>query len=95
VDFDVEGRRMKRMIAVLVLLVIAAGCGSTKRRAIQPGPHPTEEQKYLAGFMDGYRGAHPLDPHLRDRPVPSDASSYNQGVRDGYLTGRKDEMQRR
>ncbi len=45
--------------------------------------------------MDGYRGTRPLDPHLRDRQVSFGASSYSQGVRDGYLTGRKDEMQRR
>ncbi len=86
---------MKRMIAVLVLLAIAAGCGGTKRKAIMPKPHPTEEQEYLTGFMDGYRGAYPLDPHLRDRQVSSGASSYSQGVRDGYLTGRKDELQRK
>ncbi len=86
---------MKRMIAVLVLLGVAAGCGGTKRKALAPKPHPTEAQEYLAGFMDGYRGAHPLDPHLRDRPVSSGPSSYSQGVRDGYSTGRKDEMQRR
>lgn len=86
---------MRRMIAVLLLLAITAGCGSTKRRALMPKSHPTQEQEYLAGFMDGYRGARPLDPHGRDRPVSSGATPYSQGVRDGYLTGRRDEMQQR
>jgi hypothetical protein len=86
---------MKRMTAVLVLLTIAAGCRSTKPKAIMPRPHPTEEQEYLEGFADGYRGVRPMDLHRRDRAVSSATSSYSQGVRDGYLTGRRDEMQRR
>ena len=86
---------MKRIIAVLVLLVIAAGCGGTKRKAFAPKPHPTEEQEYLAGFMDGYLGAYPLDPRGSGWVGSSGAGSYSQGVRDGYLTGRRDEMQRR
>ena len=86
---------MKRMTAVLVLLALAAGCAGTKSRAIMPGPHPTGDQKYLVGFADGYRGVRPMDPHDRDRTVSCGTSSYSRGVRDGYLTGRKDEMQRR
>ena len=83
------------MIGVLVLLAIVAGCAGTKRKAIMPGPHPTEDQEYLEGFADSYRGAHPLDPHVRDRTGSSSTSSYSQGVRDGYIAGRRDEMQRR
>lgn len=60
-----------------------------------PGPHPTEEQEYLEGFADGYRGVRPLDPHRRDRQISSGTGAYSQGLRDGYITGRKDEMQRR
>jgi hypothetical protein len=86
---------MERITAVLILLAIAAGCRSTKPKAIMPGPHPTHEQEYLEGFRDGYRGVRPLDPHVRDRTASSRASSYNEGVRDGYITGRKDEIQRR
>jgi hypothetical protein len=86
---------MRRITAALVLLAIVAGCKSTRPKAIMPGPHSTEEQEYLEGFADGYRGVRPLDPHRRNRAVSSGASSYSQGVRDGYITGRKDEMQRR
>jgi hypothetical protein len=86
---------MERITAVLILLAIAAGCRSTKPKAIMPGPHPTEDQEYVEGFADGYRGVRPMDPHRRDRKISSGTSSYSQGVRDGYLTGRKDEMQGR
>ncbi len=89
---------MKRMIAVLILLGVAAGCGTGNHRGVVgageannhedfgPWPHPTKDQEYLAGFMDGYHGVLPLggSPH----------SPYQQGLRDGYHTGRRDERQR-
>ena len=98
---------MKLIIAVLILLGGASGCGTGNHRGVvgageannhegfAPWPHPTKDQEYLEGFMDGYRGVRPLAPHVRDRRVSSRASSYNQGVADGYITGRRDEMQRR
>jgi hypothetical protein len=100
-QIDVEGRRMKSILAVLVLLATAAGCGSTKPKRTAhvpqpypifvPQPYPTEEQKYLEGFMEGYRGVHPLDFHSRH----DDIDPHSQGVRDGYAIGRRDEMQQR
>jgi energy-converting hydrogenase Eha subunit F len=86
---------MKRIIAILVLLGIVAGCAGLKRRSLMPKPYPTNQQEYLAGFTDGYRGVRPLDPHAQDRRSYSSAGAYHQGLRDGYATGRKDEIQRK
>jgi hypothetical protein len=92
---------MKRIIAVLILLALAAGCGNAKRKAWMPetfipGPHRTAQERYLTGFMDGYSwGVHPLDPHSRHRHGYSAATPYRQGVRDGYATARNDKMQQR
>ena len=45
---------MKRLIAVLILLSAAAGCGGVEREIIVPGSPPTDDAAiYLAGFMDG------------------------------------------
>jgi hypothetical protein len=86
---------MKRMIAVGVLLAVATGCGGTKPRAVMTKPRAAENQEYLAGFADGYRGVRPLEPHARDVRGTSGTRSYRQGVRDGYLTGRQDERQQK
>ena len=51
---------MKRLIAVLGLLVAAAGCRNVEREIIVPGSSPTDDAAiYLAGFMDGYIGVRP------------------------------------
>jgi hypothetical protein len=86
---------MKRMIAVGVLLAVATGCGGTKPGAVMIKPRPAQDQEYLAGFADGYRGVRPLDSHPRNVPRASGTRSYRQGVRDGYLTGRQDERQQK
>ena len=45
---------MKRLIAVLILLSTAAGCGGVEREIIVPGSPPTDDAAiYLAGYMDG------------------------------------------
>ena len=88
---------MKWIIAVLILLGVAVGCQDAHRKAvahhrgIAPWPEPTPEQEYLEGFFDGYRGARPVDLHRRR----GGHDSYSQGRRDGYIAGRKTEMQRR
>lgn len=86
---------MKRMVTVGVLLVFAAGCGGTKPRAVMMKPRPPQDQEYLAGFADGCRGVRPLEPHARDVRGTSGTRSYRQGIRDGYLTGRQDELQQK
>ncbi len=96
---------MKRMIAVVVLLACAAGCGEAKQHRVNkfvyqqgpfaPGPYPTEDQAYLEGFMEGYRGVRPLESCGKDRSASARGGAHNQGTRDGYAVGRRDEMQRR
>jgi hypothetical protein len=88
---------MKRIIAVLVLVLVMNGCngGGTKPKTIMPGPHRTPEEECAEGFMEGYLGARPLDPHLRDKHDRSGAAARSQGRSDGYITGRGDEMQQR
>jgi hypothetical protein len=91
---------MKRFLVLLGLIAAVAGCPSRKTartapRGIMPRG-PTRESRYLEGFMDGYRSAHPDQPYARDEEVPpllrihSPRSTYDQGWRAGYHTGRKD-----
>jgi hypothetical protein len=104
---------MKRFLVVLTLTMMVMGCISNVR--IMPRgrprelthregfvPHgPTPESRYLEGFMDGYRSAHPDQPYARDvEPGPRTkalgplADAYNAGWAAGYDTGRKDVEQR-
>ena len=84
---------MKRIMVTLVLLAATAGCGNTQRRTIMPGPHPTNDEAYVAGFMDGYKGVRPVDLHARDTKSNSYRRSYKQGLKEGYLARRRDEIQ--
>ncbi|MBM4026995.1 MAG: hypothetical protein FJ280_16570 [Planctomycetes bacterium] len=86
---------MRRILAVLVLLGVAAGCGSARRAGLAPKPGPTDEQAYLTGFVDGYNGVRPLGSYAGGRRGHSSSRAYQRGVRDGYVTGRSDSMQRR
>lgn len=91
---------MKRLVVVLVLVTAVAGCSSRKNAQALPGgiipQGPTPESRYLEGFMDGYRSAHPDQPYARDEEIPpllrlySPRSAYDQGWHAGYATGRKD-----
>ena len=46
---------MKRLMAVLALLFMVAGCRHVEREIIVPGSPPTDDAAiYLAGFVDGY-----------------------------------------
>ncbi len=63
---------MKRITAVLVLLAIAAGCAGTKRRAIVPGPHPTEEQEYREGFPARPSAGTQISSHEGTKPQRKD-----------------------
>jgi len=84
---------MSRIVVTLAVLVFAAGCRSTGRTTTIPTPHQADEHAYLEGFVDGCRGVRSASSRPRDKKRSRSAYSYGQGVRDGYVTGRRDEMQ--
>ncbi len=100
---------MIRIAIVLILVVVVAGCGASRKstagRSASLGdfaPTESDAAPYVTGFMDGYATARPqgrLGP--ADSPAKraerntsfSKTEQYEHGRYDGYRTGASDARQ--
>jgi hypothetical protein len=88
-----KDKKMRRIAAVLFVLVMAAGCAS-RSSAVRFAPVPDQKAGYLEGFMDGYHMAHPDQPYVQSTRESTRSNDYYGGWSDGYRVGRREVLQR-
>ncbi len=83
---------MKKVLVVLVVVCLIAGCSSTDRKGLLAAGY---SEQYVDGYVDGYSAGchvvgHPLYRFTRDVTRYEQDGQYSRGWNDGFTIARCD-----